>query len=397
MYTDYKRLVLQPHKDKSLLRKHPWLFSGAIKSMDNGIEEGDLVEIYSCDNQYLATGYYQKETIAVKILTFDRQPIDKDFINRRILSAVNYRKALNFFANKDSNIFRLVNAEGDFLPGLIVDYYDGNIVLQFHSLGMYRLKNWIVEALLQNVPEVKTIFSKSSSTLPKNSPISLHDEFLYSSKEEEFFLSKENGCKFLIDYKYGQKTGFFIDQRSNRELLSTLSKDKNVLNCFAYTGGFSIAALKGGAKSVESLDISKRALDICNQNVKMNGFEDNHISKQVDVVDYLNDIHKNKYDIIILDPPAFAKHHKDVSRALKGYRSINQKAMQKIAPNGLLFTFSCSQAVNREDFLTMLFSCAAISNRKIRIVRRLPHNFDHPQSIFHPEGEYLKGFLLYIE
>lgn len=397
MYTEYKRLVLQPHKDKSLLRKHPWLFSGAIQFIDNDVKEGDIVEIYSNANQYIATGYYQKETIAVKILTFHKQPINQDFITKRVISAVDYRKRLSFFDDENNTIFRIINAEGDFLPGLIADYYDGNIVLQFHSLGMYSLKDFIVTAILKAIPSVKTIFSKSSSTMPKNSSITAHDEFLYSSTNDEFFVAKENTCKFLIDYKYGQKTGFFIDQGSNRMLLSSLSKDKRVLNCFGYTGGFSVAALKSKAKVVETLDISQRAIDICNQNVEMNGFQANHISKKVDVVDYLDNVPNNKYDIIVLDPPAFAKHHRDIDRALKGYRSINQKAMQKIAPQGLLFTFSCSQAVNKEDFLTMLFSCAVISNRKIRIVRRLPHNFDHPQSIFHPEGEYLKGFLLYVE
>ena len=396
MQNIYKRLVLQPNKDKSLLRRHPWLFSGAIQIKDNNIEEGDIVEVFDNKNNYLATGYYQNETIAVKVLTFNQQIIDKEFITKRIRAAILYRQSFNFFNDKANSIFRLINAEGDFLPGLIADYYDENIVLQFHSVGMYKIKDLIVTTLIELLPNTKSIFSKSSSTMPKKANIGLKDEFLFGSKKDDFFVAKENDCKFLIDYIQGQKTGFFIDQRSNRQLLSTLSSGKIVLNCFGYTGGFSIAALKGGAAYVETLDVSKRALEICDKNIALNNFH-NHQSFVVDVLEYLDKIPENKYNLIILDPPAFAKHNRDLRNALKGYSTINIKAMQKIAEGGLLFTFSCSQAVSKDDFLTMLFSCAAITKRNIRIVRRLPHNFDHPQSIFHPEGEYLKGFLLYIE
>ena len=392
-----KKIILNKNKEKSIQRKHPWLFSGAIAKKDSEIREGEIVKVYSFEGEYLATGFWQNDTIAVKILSFENENIDKHFFENRIKQAVLYRKNLGFFDDEDNTIFRLINAEGDFLSGLIADYYDGNIVLQFHSVGMYLMKEIIVEALLNALPETKTIFSKSSSTLPKKSQISAKDEFLYSQSEEPYFIAKENACKFLIDYKEGQKTGFFIDQMSNRKLVSEIAKNKKVLNCFAYTGGFSVAALKGGATFVESLDISKKAVEVCNKNVEINNFSDRHKALAVDVLDYLDKVELDVYDMIILDPPAFAKHNRDLNSALKGYRSINRKAMEKIRKGGFLFTFSCSQAVGKDDFMTMLFSCAALANRKVRIVRRLPHNFDHPQSIFHPEGEYLKGVLLYIE
>lgn len=432
MASEYKQIILQKGKEKSLSRRHPWLFSGAIAKMDSDIKEGDLAEIFSSSQEYLATGYFQNETIAVKILTFDRQKINQGFIDRRIHSALQYRKTMGLFGDKNNTIFRLINAEGDFLPGLIVDFYANMLVIQFHSVGMYLMREMIIASLIKYLPNTEFIYSKSSSTLPKNKEIAPKDEYLWFNKgdgktkplSENFYkevvswIATENGCNFSIDFKQGQKTGFFIDQQSNRRLVSELSKDKTVLNCFCYTGGFSVAALKGGAKKVDSIDISKRALNMCDANVDMNGFHNKtavtrfedetfaelvaskpivHESKCEDVVEYIDNIPADTYDMIILDPPAFAKHQRDVNKALKGYRTINQKAMEKIKSGGLLFTFSCSQAVSRDDFATMLFSCAALAKRKVRIVRRLPHNFDHPQSIFHPEGEYLKGFLLYVE
>lgn len=394
---NYSKIILKKDKEKSIQRKHPWLFSGAIAKQDNNIKDGDIVEIYSNSEDYLATGYYQSGSIAVKILCFQKQKIDADFLAIRIANAIQYRKQFGYFKDKNNTIFRLINAEGDFLPGLIVDFYANNLVIQFHSVGMYLMKDWIVESLLKFLPNTEIIFSKSSSTLPKNDIIAAKDEFLFGESIEDFFVATENGCKFLIDYKQGQKTGFFIDQMSNRRLVSELSNKKKVLNCFGYTGGFTIAALKGGAAKVDTLDISKRALEICDKNVELNGFTEKHESKAVDVLQYLEQIPSDSYNMIILDPPAFAKHNKDLHQALKGYRTINLKAMETIKRGGLLFTFSCSQAVSKDDFLTMLFSCATLSGREVKIVRRLPHNFDHPQSIFHPEGEYLKGFLLYIE
>lgn len=400
-----KKITLLAGKEKSLQRRHPWLFSGAIKKKSEPLNEGDLVEVYSSEGDFLAVGYWQNETIAVKVLSFSKQAINQDFFNERISSAIGYRRFLGLFNNEDNTIFRLINAEGDNLPGLIADWYDGNIVLQFHSVGMYLLKDYIISSLLTYLPEIKTIFSKSSSTLGRNKSVEAKDEFLYISeklkeKEEsqaDYFIALENNSKYLIDYKEGQKTGFFIDQAANRKLVSELSKGKKVLNCFSYTGGFSVSALKGGALEVESVDISDKACRVCEKNVEINNLSERHRVVKQDVLSYLDTIPNDEYDIIILDPPAFAKHNRDLQKALKGYRSINLSAMMKIKKGGMLFTFSCSQAVSSQDFFTMLFSCAVLSKRKVRIVKRLAHNIDHPQNIFHSEGEYLKGALLYIE
>lgn len=392
-----KTIVLLPGKDKSLQRRHPWLFSGAIAHKDKDIETGDIVQVYTCEGQFVCVGFYQQETIAVKVLSFEREETDERFFSKRIARAVEYRKNMGLLSDKDNNIFRLVNAEGDMMPGLIVDSYADKLVLQFHSLGMYFHKKEIVQALLKEVTwEVSCIFSKSSSTLPAKSGTEAKDEWLYGSWNEDFFLAKENACSYMVDYKLGQKTGFFIDQQANRKLLSTLSKDKKVLNCFAYTGGFSLAALQGGASLVRSVDISARACELCDKNAEMNGFSSRHESVKADVLDYIDKMDNKEYDIIVLDPPAFAKHNKDTRNALKGYRSINMAAMSKIRSGGLLLSFSCSQAVSNEDFFTMLFSCAALCKREVRIVRRLQQNVDHPQNIFHPEGLYLKGALLYV-
>ena len=400
-----KSIILQKGKEKSLNRLHPWLFSGAIKTKDKDIKEGDLVRVLSFSGQYLASGYYQDESIAVKILTFEDEEINQDFFSKKILSSIRYRETLGFFSDEDNTMFRLINAEGDFLPGLIADYYAGKIVLQFHSIGMYLLKNMIINAIVKNLPNVEVIYSKSSNTLPHKANIVAKDEILYTkndltistTNDNEYWKAKEKGLTYFIDYLNGQKTGFFLDQQYNRSLVRELSKDRMVLNCFCYTGGFSIAALAGKAKQVDSIDISKRALMVCEKNATENGFNCSHSTKCEDVVTYIDKIEKDYYDLIILDPPAFAKHNKDLHNALRGYRTINQKAMEKIKSGGLLFTFSCSQVVSKEDFLTMLFSCAVLSNRKVRIVKRLFQNTDHPQSIFHPEGDYLKGFLLYVE
>ncbi len=391
-----KKVILQPSKEKSLQRKHPWLFSGAIAKKDNDLQEGDIVEVYTSIGDFLAVGFWQNETIALKVLSFEKEDINQDFFIRKINQAIIYRQSLNLFDNKENTIFRLINAEGDGLCGLIADWYEANIVLQFHSLGMYKNKDFIIQALLTLLPNIKTIFSKSSSTLGKGN-YGAKDEFLYKNSEKDHFIAIENSCRFLIDYKHGQKTGFFIDQAPSRKLLSEISKDKKILNCFSYTGGFSVAALKGGANSVDSVDISKKASEICLQNISLNNFTNKHKMVVGDVLWYLDQIPKNEYDMIILDPPAFAKHNKDKQKALKGYRTINRKAMQKIKEGGFIFTFSCSQAISSDDFFTMLFSCALLSKRNVKIIRRLPHNFDHPQNIFHPEGEYLKGALLYVE
>ncbi len=399
-----KKVILFEGKEKSIQRKHPWLFSGAIQKKSEDLSAGDVVEIYSSRKDFLAIGCWQNETIAVKILSFEKEEINQSSFDKRITSAVEYRKALGLFSKEDNNIFRLINAEGDNLPGLIADWYDGNVVLQFHSVGMYLLKDYILNSLIHSLPQIKTIFSKSSSTLGRVHNVEAKDEFLYISDSlaeykntPEYFVAMENGSKYLIDYQEGQKTGFFIDQAANRRLVRELSKDKKVLNCFSYTGGFSVAALSGGASEVESVDISEKACRVCIRNVEINNMTPNHRVVRQDVLDYLSTVPNEEYDIIILDPPAFAKHNRDLQKALKGYRSINLSAMQKIKHGGFLFTFSCSQVVSSQDFFTMLFSCSVLSKRKVRLVKRLTHNFDHPQNIFHSEGEYLKGALLYIE
>jgi len=393
-----KQAILLDGKEKSLSRRHPWLFSGALKSVEKGVQEGDVVRVFSNKGDFLCVGLWQSGSIAIKILSFEDVEINYGFMVERVRKAVELRRLCGLFDDGDTTIFRLVNGEGDFLPSLIADYYEGLVVLQFHSVGMWRLREEIVGAFKEVLQsDCKAVFSKSSSTLPKQSGISAKDEFLFGSLPEDWF-AKENGLTYRIDYAMGQKTGFFIDQRENRRLVGEYAKGKRVLNAFAYTGGFSLSALKGMAKEVVSLDISARAVEICEKNAEMNFPQSNvHRGEVADVLDYLDTLEKGRFDLIILDPPAFAKHQRNLQQALKGYRAINQKAMEKIASGGLLFTFSCSQAVSKDDFATMLFSCAALSGRKVRIIKQLAAGCDHPQSIFHPEGGYLKGTLLYVE
>lgn len=393
-----KQAILLDGKEKSLSRRHPWLFSGALKSVEKGVQEGDMVRVLSNKGDFLCVGLWQSGSIAIKILSFEDVEVNYGFMVERVRKAVELRRLCGLFDDGDTTIFRLVNGEGDFLPSLIADYYEGLVVLQFHSVGMWRLKEEIVGAFKEVLQsDCKAVFSKSSSTLPKQSGISAKDEFLFGSLPEDWF-AKENGLTYRIDYAMGQKTGFFIDQRENRRLVGEYAKGKRVLNAFAYTGGFSLSALKGMAKEVVSLDISARAVEICEKNAEMNFPQSNvHRGEVADVLDYLDTLEKGRFDLIILDPPAFAKHQRNLQQALKGYRAINQKAMEKIASGGLLFTFSCSQAVSKDDFATMLFSCAALSGRKVHIIKQLAAGCDHPQSIFHPEGGYLKGTLLYVE
>lgn len=393
-----KQAILLDGKEKSLSRRHPWLFSGALKSVEKGVQEGDMVRVFSNKGDFLCVGLWQSGSIAIKILSFEDVEVNYGFMVERVRKAVELRRLCGLFDDGDTTIFRLVNGEGDFLPSLIADYYEGLVVLQFHSVGMWRLREEIVGAFKEVLQsDCKAVFSKSSSTLPKQSGISAKDEFLFGSLPEDWF-AKENGLTYRIDYAMGQKTGFFIDQRENRRLVGEYAKGKRVLNAFAYTGGFSLSALKGMATEVVSLDISARAVEICEKNAEMNFPQSNvHRGEVADVLDYLETLEKGRFDLIILDPPAFAKHQRNLQQALKGYRAINQKAMEKIAGGGLLFTFSCSQAVSKDDFATMLFSCAALSGRKVRIIKQLAAGCDHPQSIFHPEGGYLKGTLLYVE
>ncbi len=390
------KLLLFPGKEKVLLRHHPWIFSRAICRKEGNPQSGDLVDIFAADGTWMAVGHYQEENIAVKVLSYDTADIDDAFWHSRFASALQLRWRLGLLSDFSlTNSFRLVNAEGDNMPGLIVDYYNGAVVFQAHSVGMHRMLSRFCEILLQimsdsHVP-LTSIFDKSSATLP----IASEDGYLYGDDPEEWEI-KENGSRMLVNFREGQKTGSFLDQRENHALLSRLSKGSDVLNTFGYTGGFSLAALKGGARYVETVDISKRAIELCQRNIMLNYSDAPCKGVVADVMHYLDYV-PNTFDIIILDPPAFAKTHRTLQQGLKGYHAINHKAMVAIKPGGLLFTFSCSQAVSRDDFRTMAFSAAATAHRKVRVVRALPHAMDHPVSIFHPEGEYLKGLLLEVE
>ncbi len=405
------QLILAPGKEKALLRRHPWIFSGAVKRIVDEPKEGDIVDVISSNGQWMAVGQYQNDSIICKVLSFDTQTVDYVFFEQRLKSAIAYRKRLGFFDKENpTNVFRLVNGEGDFLPGLICDWYNGVLVMQAHSVGMHRLFPMLAEMFVTLLaPQIVSVFDKSSATVPGGSV----DGFLWGDEAPEREIC-EHGNRMFINFFEGQKTGFFVDQRENRKLVGELSKGRRVLNCFGYTGGFSLAALRGGAEYVETVDISKKAIELCNRNVELNFGEDApHKGTVADVLQFLNggieaesgeidrvsqlSAPNSQFDIIILDPPAFAKNHRVLQQGLKGYRNINQKAMEKIANGGLLFTFSCSQAVSRDDFQTMAFTAAANAHKKVRIVRQLSHALDHPVSIYHPEGEYLKGLLLQIE
>ena len=391
-----KSLTLQKGKEKSLLRFHPWVFSGAVLRYNDTLLDGDIVEVLDNAGNYLATGHYNNSSICVRIFSFDRREPSYDFWKDKVSKAVNFRKALSLFNNSDINMFRLVNGEGDGLPGFIVDWFDGNIVFQFHSYGMYLLQDTFMQILLELFPgQIKSIFNKSALTLPEIKGEVIVDQWLYGNADD--VLVKENGIPFYIDILRGQKTGFFIDQRDNRKLVREFAFGKKVLNLFSYTGGFSSYALTGSAELVHSVDISKKAIEYAGRNIallKMNPTI--HQSFAENVFDFLDEMPADFYDLIVVDPPAFAKHHKVKEQGVKGYRNINRKAMEKIRSGGFLFTFSCSQAISHDDFQTIIFSAAAMENKHIRIVKHLQHAFDHPVSIFHPEGSYLKGLLLYI-
>lgn len=391
------QLLLVPGREKALQRHHPWLFSGAIRRVVGSPAEGDLVDVLAADGRWMATGHYQTGTIACKILSYETSTIDEVFLRNRLLSAIEYRRRLGFFDNQaDSNVFRLVHAEGDRLPGLICDWYNGVLVMQAHSVGMHRMFPELAPLFVELMKPygICSIFDKSSATLPADSGVA--DGYLWGTEPAEWEVV-EHGNRLLINFFEGQKTGFFIDQRDNRHLVQQLAQGHRLLNCFGYTGGFSLAALRGGADYVATVDVSKKAIELCNRNVALNfGDDKRHEGVVADVLKYLDTIDSG-YDFIILDPPAFAKNHRSLQQGLKGYRSINQRAMEKIAAGGLLMTFSCSQAVSRDDFQTMLFTAAMNAGRHLRIVRQLPHAADHPVSILHPEGEYLKGLLLQVE
>lgn len=389
----YKNIYLKRGKEDSLKRFHPWVFSGAIQKIDDGIEEGDIVNVIASDNEFLAVGHYQQGSITVRILSFKNIDIDDDFWYSRLQSALEMRRSIGIADNVDNNTYRLVHGEGDNLPGLIIDIYGETAVMQAHSIGMHVNRKEIALQLVKVMDtRIKNVFYKSETTLPFMDP---ENGYIYGESKDNTAI--ENGLKFHVDWIKGQKTGFFVDQRDNRSLLEKYAKDKSILNMFCYTGGFSFYAMRGGAKLVHSVDSSAKAIDLTNQNIELNFPGDNrHKAFCEDAFKFLNDA-PDTYDLIILDPPAFAKHRAALRNALKGYTRLNVKAFEKIKHGGILFTFSCSQVVTKDNFRNAVFTAAAITGRKVRILHQLHQPADHPINIYHPEGEYLKGLVLYVE
>jgi 23S rRNA (cytosine1962-C5)-methyltransferase len=389
------KIVLKSGKADSLERKHPWVFSGAIKKIYGQPNEGDIVDVFSNKDEFLGTGHYQNGSIAVRVLSFEPCDLDSLFWNKKINSAFQLRKSLGLIDNQNTNVYRLIYAEGDGLPGLIVDIYNKTAVIQAHSIGMHLMRQAIADSLIHILNQnLDTIYYKCEDSLPKNLDFEKHNEFLLGNKSEDVVL--ENGNLFKVNWVEGQKTGFFIDQRENRALVGLYSKDRHVLNTYCYTGGFSVYALSAGAKSVDSVDSSKKAIDLTKQNIDLMQNIENHNAIAADAMEFLGNIEK-EYDLIILDPPAFAKHHDVKHRAVQGYKRINLAAFNKIAKGGILFTFSCSQVIDQRLFESTITSAAILAGRNIRILHHLSQPADHPYSIFHPEGRYLKGLVLYVE
>lgn len=391
----YKQIQLRKDKEESLRRFHPWVFSGAIQRMDEGIEEGEIVRVVTFSGGFIAVGHYQQGSIAVRVLSFSDVQINEDFWFSRLSSALQMRKAIGIADNPDNNTYRLVHGEGDNLPGLIVDVYGKTAVMQAHSIGMHLCRKYIAESLIKVMSSrVAHIYYKSETTLPFMTADDMNG-FLYGGGDDN--IATENGLKFRVDWLKGQKTGFFVDQRENRSLLEKFAKGKRVLNMFCYTGGFSFYAMRGGAELVHSVDSSGKAIELTCQNVELNFPGDaRHEAFCEDAFKYLERAGSN-YNLIILDPPAFAKHRGALHNALKGYTRLNQKAFEKIERGGILFTFSCSQVVTKDNFRNAVFTAAALAKRKVRILHQLHQPADHPINIYHPEGEYLKGLVLYVE
>ncbi|WP_074760721.1 class I SAM-dependent rRNA methyltransferase [Xylanibacter ruminicola] len=389
-----KKLYLKRGKEESLLRFHPWVFSGAIAQADDNLKDGDLVRVLTNHGDFIAVGHFQMGSIAVRILSFRDVDIDADFWASRLASALKVRQSIGIADNPKNNTYRLVHGEGDNLPGLIIDVYDRTAVMQAHSIGMHLQRKQIAEQLVKVMgSRIDNVYYKSETTLPFMDD--MENGFVYGGSEDNVAL--ENGLKFYVDWLRGQKTGFFVDQRDNRSLLERYSAGKSVLNMFCYTGGFSVYAMRGGAKLVHSVDSSAKAIELTNRNVALNFEGDNrHEAFCEDAFKYLEQA-GNNYDLIILDPPAFAKHRGALHNALKGYTRLNNKAFQKIQPGGILFTFSCSQVVTKDNFRNAVFTAAAQAGRKVRILHQLHQPADHPINIYHPEGEYLKGLVLYVE
>lgn len=395
------KIILKKGREESLKRFHPWVFSGAIAQIVGEPAEGDVVEVYGQDGKFLAAGHYQIGSIAVRVLSFESSVINDDYWKSMLSRALAVRIATGLADSETTNCYRLVHGEGDNLPGLIIDWYDGVCVMQAHSAGMFRAKKQIAQALVEIYGEkLKAVYDKSSGTAPFKAGLDLVDGYLY--KKDGFNDNEqvvvENGHKFIVNWTEGQKTGFFLDQRENRALVEKYAKGRNVLNLFCYTGGFSIYALGAGATHVDSVDSSAKAMALVDKNVEIGGFDKSrHTSLCVDALDYLRDVPEDKYDLMIVDPPAFAKHRGALNNALRAYQRLNAAAISKVAPGGFVFTFSCSQVVTKEAFALAVFSAAAQTGRMVRILDRLNQPSDHAVNIFHPEGEYLKGLLLYVE
>ena len=391
-----KTIQLKKGKEESLKRFHPWIFSGAILRMDDGIEEGELVKVVTFNREFIAIGHYQIGSIAVRILSFRDIAIDQEFWKSRLKAALNMRIAIGIADNPTNNTYRLVHGEGDMLPGLIIDCYGKTAVMQAHSVGMHVERLAICEALRSVMgSRIEHVFYKSETTLPFKAELGQQDGFLYGGSDDNVAI--ENGLKFHVDWMKGQKTGFFVDQRENRTLLEKYAKNRSVLNMFCYTGGFSVYAMRGEAKLVHSVDSSAKAVELTNANINLNFPSDaRHAAFCDDAFKYL-DAHDAQYDLVVLDPPAFAKHRAALRNALKGYTRLNVKGFERIKPGGILFTFSCSQVVTKENFRNAVFTAAAQAKRKVRILHQLHQPADHPINIYHPEGEYLKGLVLYVE
>lgn len=393
----YTKIYLKSGKEESLKRFHPWVFSGAIARVEGEPEEGEIVDVYTSKKEFIACGHFQVGSIAVRVLTFNQEEINHEFWVRRLRVAKDLRYALGLIGNPQNNTYRLVHGEGDNLPGLIIDVYDHTAVMQAHSAGMHVFRMEIAEALSEVMGEtIQHIYYKSETTLPfKADLLATENGFIKGGSPEN--VAMENGLKFHVDWLKGQKTGFFVDQRENRALLEHYARGRNVLNMFCYTGGFSFYAMRGGANLVHSVDSSAKAIDLTNENVNLNFPSDNrHQAYAEDAFKYLDRM-GDQYDLIILDPPAFAKHRDALRNALRGYTKLNAKAFEKIRPGGILFTFSCSQVVSKQDFRNAVFTAAAQSGRSVRILHQLTQPGDHPVNIYHPEGEYLKGLVLYVE
>lgn len=391
------QLYLKRGKDESLRRFHPWIFSGAVHHLDGQPQEGDLVRVCTADGAFIALGHWQVGSIAVRVLSFIDEPIDTAFWHRRLATALDVRRSIGLAGRPHHNTYRLVHGEGDNLPGLVIDIYGATAVMQAHSVGMHRCRHDLAQALKEVMGQsLHHIYYKSETTLPFKAGLGQENGFLFGGDADDVAL--ENGLRFHIDWLRGQKTGFFVDQRDNRSLLERYAAGRNVLNMFCYTGGFSVYAMRGGARLVHSVDSSAKAVDLTNENVALNfPGEQRHQAFAEDAFRYLQQMDDTAYDLIILDPPAFAKHKDALRNALKGYTRLNARAFEKIAPGGLLFTFSCSQAVSKDQFRTAVFTAAAQSGRNVRILHQLHQPADHPVSIYHPEGEYLKGLVLYVD